>query len=519
MKKEKETSDVTVGLTNTQLKDHVRDSQGTMQLQKLQALDEATALTGPYCTKRRSLAGNRKLFAASIRCLVIAFITIVAFSFSIISYVIPSIRQDTTGRETSSTNNGTVDIYRRMRPRVLVLYELYYDEKARDVLHREEPYQPLCVRPGKVELEKGDIDAAKVLPLLGDDRYQALLCEYGAFFALAPHINAIQKGIPWVAFQSWRAEEKKLGLSEEALWQLQLRLQRGGEELEEDEKAGLWFWTAVGKKKYPGVEFATLDSEDVRESKSDRRIMYFWANFDSFQDTMHVYKQCDNCHKTREDPNRCSAVYATAFWHLFSSEAPPLNGSAPLSLLGVQPAVESSESARLEVDEAGAELRHMESLPPLPTSELRWAYCSYFAMHTDYFRQYVRFARLFFVTLESIWGVHNSLDQCPLGFEMQANEGYNSRLCWCFIMERAVNVWAYHSGMRMMLVDRESGNFTEMFPVHNREDMWMHWFNVTNLERLERDFAARLTPESLALFDALQPSEEAVGDVSIGKQW
>eukprot|EP00271_Cylindrocystis_brebissonii_P001955 TRINITY_DN122_c0_g1_i9.p1 TRINITY_DN122_c0_g1~~TRINITY_DN122_c0_g1_i9.p1 ORF type:complete len:572 (+),score=68.04 TRINITY_DN122_c0_g1_i9:148-1863(+) len=531
-------------------------------------LDETAAATGPYPTKRRSLARSGKV-AASIRCCVIASLTIIAFSLCIISYVAPNFRKEMALHETSSMNNGTVVLYRRMRPRVLVMYELYYDEKAWDVLHRVEPFQPLCVRSGKVQSEEGDIDAAKVLPLLADDRYQALLCEYGAFFALAAHINTIQKGIPWVAFQSWRAEEKKLGLSEEALWQLQVRLQRslvletegelrkggnprkvtsptgsrmvfelerkgdeetqrnekGGVGVGEDEKVDTGVAKAMGKEGSPGVKFATLDSEDVGETKDDRRTMYFWANFDSLHDTMHVYTQCDNAHKTHEDPKRCSAVYATAFWHLFSPEAPPLNGSAHLSLLGGQDADDFSviggnqKSVRFEGDDAGAELRHMESLPPLPTSKLRWAYCSYFAMHTDFFRQYVRFARMFFVTLESIWGVHNSLDQCPLGFEMQANEGYNSRLCWCFIMERAVNVWAYHSGMRMMLVDRESGNFTEMFPVHNREDMWMHWFNVTNLERLERDFAARLTPESLALFDALQPSEEAVGDVSIGKQW
>ena len=80
-----------------------------------------------------------------------------------------------------------------------------------------------------------------------------------------------------------------------------------------------------------------------------------------------------------------------------------------------------------------------KSLPPMfgGGRHTQYAVSSYWALHVDQFQEYVQFARMFLVTLESLWGLHMDVNRCPLTFVNQ-RPGYGNDLCWCFIMERGM---------------------------------------------------------------------------------
>jgi hypothetical protein len=55
-----------------------------------------------------------------------------------------------------------------------------------------------------------DVDAEVRLPgLLNETYYRNVLCEYGAFFAIANRIDLIHKN-PWIGFQHWRTSSKNV---------------------------------------------------------------------------------------------------------------------------------------------------------------------------------------------------------------------------------------------------------------------------------------------------------------------
>eukprot|EP00271_Cylindrocystis_brebissonii_P021469 TRINITY_DN765_c0_g1_i2.p1 TRINITY_DN765_c0_g1~~TRINITY_DN765_c0_g1_i2.p1 ORF type:complete len:441 (+),score=40.04 TRINITY_DN765_c0_g1_i2:157-1479(+) len=338
---------------------------------------------------------------------------------------------------------------------VLRLYELYYSEAAHPFLHTTPPYLPLSVHPSAVRPNSADVDAPKILPVLQDKIYQKLLCEYGAIFALDSHLDAVHGSVPWVAFQSWRAKEKNMAISDSALQSLQENL-RG---------------------RIPGMADGNQTGDTLTLGVNDFIFWGTWVNHD-------LYGQCDSTH-TWDGVEHCSPTYALIFETIFttvhSTEVFPKPGTAALA-----------EEARA----AKADRKH---LPPMPWSPMGWADCSYFALHISTFPSLVRLARMFFVVLEAIYDLHGDTKGCPLKFNVPQ---YDDTLCWCFFMERLVNVWAYHSGRRMIFVEHETGVLTELHPVSERQ-MWSHWFEDSHLEQVYSAFPRRLAKPSLTLFEAL----------------
>ena len=143
---------------------------------------------------------------------------------------------------------------KRTLAQTLVLYELYYSKEGWGHLHNEAPYKPVCVYPGAVRRHTGDVDAPRLLKVIRDTVYQKLICEYGAIFAVSLNLPELQKGISWVAFQSWRAADKGWALSEAGLDSM-------GRSMRELEAAG----------------------------KTD--VFYFWADF--FVPGRSMYDMCD----------------------------------------------------------------------------------------------------------------------------------------------------------------------------------------------------------------------------------
>lgn len=62
--------------------------------------------------------------------------------------------------------------------------------------------------------------------------------------------------------------------------------------------------------------------------------------------------------------------------------------------------------------------------------------------------------------------------------------------CYCRVMEVLVNVWAYHSGRKMVYINPYSGEVEEQHPVEGRRGrMWAKYFNGTLLKSMDEDMA------------------------------
>ena len=138
------------------------------------------------------------------------------------------------------------------------------------------------------------------------------------------------------------------------------------------------------------------------------------------------------------------------------------------------------------------------SLPPMPggTRQSMTSVSSYWAMHVDLYREYVHFARLFFVALESVWDVHGDTDRCPLTFEEQDAQ-YSKHLCWCFIMERIVNIWVKHRDVRMLFVNNAGGGIAEM---DHLEEPWRFWLGASKMQKVMETWEERLDEASKELY-------------------
>lgn len=140
-------------------------------------------------------------------------------------------------------------------------------------------------------------------------------------------------------------------------------------------------------------------------------------------------------------------------------------------------------------------------VPPMPQRVGEHnVYYSYFALHTSKFRQYTTFARMFLVALESTFRVRDDFDNCPLNFERAAP--YTSSLCWCFVMERLVDIWARQSRIRRLKVDFVSGAITEVPEFEEAQGQrWKRYFSERNIDELSAVFKERLDKAALEVYD------------------
>lgn len=95
----------------------------------------------------------------------------------------------------------------------LCIYEPYYGMGASVFVHQNDPtYRGISLISKQRRSGYDDIDAAARLSLLNNTYYQEVLCEFGAFFAIANRIDRVHKN-SWIGFQSWRAAGRKVALS------------------------------------------------------------------------------------------------------------------------------------------------------------------------------------------------------------------------------------------------------------------------------------------------------------------
>ncbi|KAK9749455.1 hypothetical protein RND81_02G127100 [Saponaria officinalis] len=97
----------------------------------------------------------------------------------------------------------------------LCIYEPYLGEGSWPFLHHKSLYRGVGLASRGRRKGLDDIDASSRLPLLSNSYYRDVLGEFGAFFAIANHIDRIHKN-SWIGFQSWRATGRKVALSSRA---------------------------------------------------------------------------------------------------------------------------------------------------------------------------------------------------------------------------------------------------------------------------------------------------------------
>ncbi|XP_021890554.1 uncharacterized protein LOC110809134 [Carica papaya] len=98
---------------------------------------------------------------------------------------------------------------------------------------------------------------------------------------------------------------------------------------------------------------------------------------------------------------------------------------------------------------------------------------------------FIMFSRMFVDSLDALHSNSSEGNMCLLG-----SSALERKHCYCRIMELLVNVWAYHSGRKMIYMDPRTGSLQEQHPLEKRKGvMWAKYFNFTLLKTMDEDLA------------------------------
>ncbi|XP_039016819.1 uncharacterized protein LOC120147542 isoform X1 [Hibiscus syriacus] len=127
----------------------------------------------------------------------------------------------------------------------------------------------------------------------------------------------------------------------------------------------------------------------------------------------------------------------------------------------------------------------MEALPPMPNVEGHWSALHSWVMPTTSFLEFIMFSRMFVNSLHGLHTNSSDVNICLLG-----SSDLEKKHCYCRVLELLVNVWAYHSGRRMVYIKPHSGLLEEQHPVEQRKAfMWARYFNFALLKGKDEDLA------------------------------
>ncbi|KAL4367793.1 hypothetical protein GQ457_05G009590 [Hibiscus cannabinus] len=208
---------------------------------------------------------------------------------------------------------------------------------------------------------------------------------------------------------------------------------------------GFQSWRAAGRKVSLSTQAEKVIEEKLQENQGD--VMYFWACLEV-------------------DGGRAATTDAPTFWSMCDM----LNGghcrTAFENAFGKMYALPSD----------------MEALPPMPNDEGHWSALHSWVMPTTSFLEFVMFSRMF---VDSLHGLHINSSVCLLG-----SSDLEKKHCYCRVLELLINVWAYHTGRRMLYIEPHSGLLEEQHPVVQRKAfMWAKYFNFTLLKGMDEDLA------------------------------
>jgi len=204
---------------------------------------------------------------------------------------------------------------------------------------------------------------------------------------------------------------------------------------------GFQSWRAAGRK-VSLSESAEETLEETTTGENNGDVIYYWSPMDIDQ-TSDFWSMCDSL-----NAGNCRSLFEDAFRTMYGL---PENVSA---------------------------------LPPMPNDGDRWSTLHSWLMPTPSFLKFVMFSRIFVDSLHSLNVYRTEPASCLLG----ASEP-EKRHCYCRILEVLVNVWAYHSGRKMVYLDPVTGDTREQHPLDERTEMWVKFFDFNLLKSMDEDLA------------------------------
>ncbi|XP_042474446.1 uncharacterized protein LOC122056526 isoform X2 [Zingiber officinale] len=217
---------------------------------------------------------------------------------------------------------------------------------------------------------------------------------------------------------------------------------------------GAWSFLHHGSI-YRGITLVSLSHfaekvlEKAIQEQREGDIMYYWAVMDMDKEKtnskLNFWSMCDHL-----NADQCSAAFENAFRLMYG--------------------IPSGNAA----------------LPPMPLDGDHWSILHSWVMPTPSYLEFIMFTRMFVDSLDSLNQSNKSMiSSCVLGSSM-----LEKRNCYCRVLEVLVNVWAYHSGRRMVYLDPLSGELKEQHPLELRE-LWVKYFNLDLLKSMDEDLAER----------------------------
>ncbi|KAL7125749.1 hypothetical protein ABFS83_14G137500 [Erythranthe nasuta] len=128
---------------------------------------------------------------------------------------------------------------------------------------------------------------------------------------------------------------------------------------------------------------------------------------------------------------------------------------------------------------------NLSSLPAMPSDEGgTWSVTNSWVLPTKSFVEFVMFSRMFVDALDTqFYDDHQKNGHCHLSLSKDKH-------CYSRLLELLVNVWAYHSGRRVVYVDPATGVMQEQHNLKSRRgQMWIKWFQFTTLKNMDEDLA------------------------------
>ncbi|XVF82979.1 hypothetical protein PTKIN_Ptkin16aG0095800 [Pterospermum kingtungense] len=211
---------------------------------------------------------------------------------------------------------------------------------------------------------------------------------------------------------------------------------------------GFQSWHAVGRKVSLSTKAEEVLEETIKGSKGDG--MYFWARLDvdgggaGTNEALTFWSMCDML-----NAGHCRTAFENAFRKMYNLPS------------------------------------DMEALPPMPEDDGHWSAMHSWVMPTTSFLEFVMFSRMFVDSLDALYSNSSEINMCFLG-----SSNLEKKQCYCRVLELLVNVWAYHSGRRMVYIEPHTGLLVEQHPIEQRKEfMWARYFNFTLLKSMDEDLA------------------------------
>lgn len=127
---------------------------------------------------------------------------------------------------------------------------------------------------------------------------------------------------------------------------------------------------------------------------------------------------------------------------------------------------------------------NLSSLPPMPVDGGTWSVMHSWVLPTRSFLEFVMFSRMFVDALDvQFYDDHHKTGHCYLSMTKDKH-------CYSRVLELLINVWAYHSGRRMVYVNSTTGFMEEQHRLKARKGhMWIKWFQFNTLKSMDEDLA------------------------------